>query len=106
MTFRTLYAFIFRIVGAFGVAKAGSIMNAAAMSANGGKMPYWADWVVTVPENATHVHETMKEMNLWPLCDIIFGVMSIGDIFIFGAAYLFAYAIIELVRSAWEWSFS
>jgi hypothetical protein len=106
MTFRTLYVFVLQLVCAFGIAKVGSIMNKVAMSANGGKMPYWADWAVHVPENATHVHETTKEMNLWPLCDIIFGVMSIGDIFIFGAAYLFAYAIIELVRSAWKWSFS
>ena len=99
----TVYVFVIRIVCAFGIIKAGLAMNNAAMSANGGKMPYWADWV---PENATHVHETTKEMNLWPLCDVIFGIMSIGDIFIFLGGYLFSYAIIDLIRSAWKWGFS
>jgi hypothetical protein len=45
-------------------------------------------------------------MNLWPLCDIIFGIMSIGDVFVFFAGYLFAIAIIDCVRAAWKWSFS
>jgi len=100
----TIYAFVIRIVCACGLIKAGSAMNNAAMSANGGKMPYWG--TVVVPESPTHIHETTKEMNLWPLCDIIFGFMSIGDIFIFFAAYLFAYTIIDLIRYAWKWGFS
>jgi hypothetical protein len=106
MTFRTIGGFVLRIVGAYVLAEAGSLMNTAAMSANGGKMPYWADWAIQVPESPTHVHETVKEMNLWPLCDIIFGSVSIGDVFVFFAAYLFAKAIVDLARSAWKWSFS
>ena len=106
MTLGTIGVFVLRIVSAYGMGKAGAIMNSAAMSANGGKMPYWADWAITIPESPTHIHETMKEMNLWPLCDIIFGFMSIGDVFIIFAAYVFAKALVELVRSAWKWSFS
>src|ERR1700757_3530104 len=98
--------FFFRITGALSLGCAGSIMNRAAMSANGGKMPYWADWAVVVPEDARHVHEAMKEMNLWPLCDIIFGVFSIGDVFVFVGVYLFSFAIVGLVRPAWKWVFS
>jgi hypothetical protein len=106
MTFRATGVFIFRLVCAYGLGKAGSMMNLAAMSANGGKMPYFADWAVPVPESPTHIHETMKEMNLWPLCDIIFGIISMGDVFVFVAAYLFAIAIIDLATSAWKWSLS
>jgi hypothetical protein len=106
MTFRATGVFLFRLVCAYALGKAGSMMNSAAMSANGGKMPYWADWAVTNPEDARHIHEATKEMNLWPLCDIIFGFMSIGDVFVIFASYVFAKAILDIIRSAWKWSFS
>jgi len=106
MTFRATGVFIFRLVCAYALGKAGSMMNSAAMSANGGKMPYFADWAVQNPEDVRHIHKTVKEMSLWPLCDIIFGAVSIGDVFVLIAAYLFAIAIIDLVRSAWKWSLS
>jgi Family of unknown function (DUF5317) len=105
MMLRSIGVFIFRIFGAFIMVRAGSFMNEIAMSANGGKMPYWADWPVKVPEDVEHIHETTKEMNLWALCDVIFGVISIGDIFIFIACWVVGYAVVDCIEKSWKWVF-
>ncbi len=65
----------------------GIFLNALAMGVNGFRMPYFANLLEKDPE---HFHSTHNQVQLWWICDSLFGIISPGDLFLVGGIILLA----------------